>query len=116
MERDKWTCVSCGASGDGVLLNVHHAYYEAGRKPWEYPNDMLVTYCDMCHKERHYSINQFLCFLLRQNLRVFRGIESIRLGDLTQILECLDPGMPDEICAEILSLTNRAFYLGIEKE
>lgn len=53
MERDKWTCRSCGAKGEGVTLNVHHAYYEKGKKPWEYDNYMLVTWCEDCHEERH---------------------------------------------------------------
>lgn len=49
MERDNWTCQSCGRSG-GVTLNVHHAYYEKGCKPWEYPNESLVTWCEECHE------------------------------------------------------------------
>jgi hypothetical protein len=53
MERDGWTCRSCGKSGEGISLNVHHAYYEPGKKPWEYDNEMLFTYCDKCHEFRH---------------------------------------------------------------
>jgi hypothetical protein len=53
MERDGWTCKSCGASGDGVTLNVHHAYYESGKAPWEYPTDTLVTWCEDCHGKIH---------------------------------------------------------------
>jgi hypothetical protein len=53
MERDGWTCKSCGATGDGVTLNVHHAYYESGRAPWEYPTDTLVTWCEDCHGKIH---------------------------------------------------------------
>lgn len=53
MNRDKWTCRSCGKSGENVTLNVHHAYYETGKAPWEYLNETLVTLCDKCHKERH---------------------------------------------------------------
>lgn len=53
MERDEWTCKSCGATGDGVTLNVHHAYYESGKAPWEYPTDTLVTWCEDCHGKIH---------------------------------------------------------------
>jgi len=53
MARDKWTCKSCGATGEGVTLNVHHAYYESGKKPWEYPEEALVTWCSECHEKRH---------------------------------------------------------------
>ena len=54
MERDKFTCRSCGAKGDdGATLNVHHAWYEKGKSPWEYPQQALVTWCQDCHKHRH---------------------------------------------------------------
>jgi hypothetical protein len=53
MERDGWTCKSCGASGKGVTLNVHHAYYESGKAPWEYPTGTLVTWCEDCHGKIH---------------------------------------------------------------
>jgi hypothetical protein len=60
MERDNWTCKSCGATGEGVTLNVHHAYYESGKMPWEYEEGMLVTWCDKCHKARHEDTNCLL--------------------------------------------------------
>jgi len=53
MERDNWRCVSCGASGEGVLLNVHHGFYVPGRAPWEYQDEDLVTWCEDCHNIRH---------------------------------------------------------------
>jgi len=34
-------------------LNVHHTYYQEGLKPWQYPDDSLITYCQICHKELH---------------------------------------------------------------
>lgn len=34
-------------------LQVHHTYYQHGRKPWEYPSDDLQTLCWMCHHELH---------------------------------------------------------------
>ena len=58
MERDKWTCRSCGASGEGVTLNVHHAYYESGKAPWEYPSQSLITWCEFCHTKRHAMMKQ----------------------------------------------------------
>ena len=53
MESDGWVCRSCGANGEGVTLNVHHAYYEAGKAPWEYEDRSLVTMCEDCHKAFH---------------------------------------------------------------
>jgi hypothetical protein len=49
MERDNWTCQSCFKSGEGVTLNVHHAYYESGKAPWEYDESVLITWCEECH-------------------------------------------------------------------
>jgi len=54
MERDNFTCHMCKrGEEEEVSLNVHHAYYEKGKKPWDYPDDMLVTLCEDCHKNLH---------------------------------------------------------------
>ena len=50
MQRDEFTCQCCGED-EGVMLNVHHTYYERGKAPWEYPDDTLITYCERCHEE-----------------------------------------------------------------
>lgn len=36
-------------------LNVHHKYYVAGKNPWEYSNDALITLCQDCHCDEHKS-------------------------------------------------------------
>ena len=38
-------------------LNIHHKYYILGKKPWEYPDDTLVTLCEDCHKKRHQTMS-----------------------------------------------------------
>ncbi len=53
MERDYWACCACGPKSENATLNVHHAYYEAGKAPWEYPEDALMTLCESCHTEYH---------------------------------------------------------------
>ena len=50
MERDGFKCCDCGTSDD---LHVHHIQYIAGRKPWEYDDEDLITLCEKCHKKRH---------------------------------------------------------------
>lgn len=50
MERDGWECQSCCGSVGSDTLNVHHRYYEQGKKPWEYADSSLVTLCEDCHK------------------------------------------------------------------
>lgn len=49
MNRDNWTCQRCGDSS--MQLEVHHVEYWEGKKPWEYPDDMLVTVCRTCHQK-----------------------------------------------------------------
>jgi hypothetical protein len=46
-QRDNWNCQRCGDSNSN--LQVHHRYYNLSFKPWEYPNDALITYCELCH-------------------------------------------------------------------
>lgn len=36
-------------------LHVHHKYYVLGRKPWEYPDEALITLCSDCHEKLHKS-------------------------------------------------------------
>ena len=52
-QRDNFKCVACG--NDENELQVHHVAYLGNIEPWEYPNDMLRTLCEICHtkeKER----------------------------------------------------------------
>lgn len=45
--RDDGICCFCLQA---KRLFVHHAYYIARRKAWEYPDDSLVALCNDCHK------------------------------------------------------------------
>ncbi len=48
--RDKFKCMLCGDTE--TTLNVHHIVYKKEyKKPWEYPNNLLITLCESCHKE-----------------------------------------------------------------
>jgi hypothetical protein len=51
--RDKHTCQHPGCSkSDG--LQIHHTDYIPSIDPWDYPNDMLLTLCQLHHgKELH---------------------------------------------------------------
>lgn len=51
--RDQWKCVACG--DDDQELHVHHSYYANGKKPWEYLDSDLVTFCADCHERFHYA-------------------------------------------------------------
>lgn len=38
-------------------LQVHHKYYIEGYLPWEYEDNLLITYCFDCHKKWHEENN-----------------------------------------------------------
>lgn len=56
LKRDAHTCVVCKSA---IGLQVHHRQYHfivrqnQFRLPWEYPNDLLITLCESCHKKGH---------------------------------------------------------------
>ena len=55
LRRDLYTCVVCQTKSR--TLHVHHLEYKDGKRPWEYPDDMLVTLCDRCHATNHKKRN-----------------------------------------------------------
>jgi len=58
MKREDFKCEHCESSD--ITLNVHHAYYERGRKPWDYPSRSLHCLCQPCHEKTHWIMNQLL--------------------------------------------------------
>lgn len=46
--RDNFICQGCCDTEN--TLHVHHRYYIAGREPWDYPPEILVTLCKDCHQ------------------------------------------------------------------
>lgn len=48
--RDNFHCTKC-ASDANTNLEVHHLGYLSGRMAWQYPNDMLLTLCRICHSQ-----------------------------------------------------------------
>lgn len=51
--RDNNRCLLCGRTIDDAQLQVHHLTYIEGCKPWEYPNECLITLCSNCHAKLH---------------------------------------------------------------
>jgi hypothetical protein len=47
MERDEWRCLICGL--EDKTLHIHHLAYRNNAKPWDYPDEELVTLCEDCH-------------------------------------------------------------------
>lgn len=65
MERECFTCERCESSDD--TLNVHHAFYRKGKKPWEYEDRVLHCLCESCHKEIHAEKERALFALSMMN-------------------------------------------------
>ena len=117
MQRDNFTCIACGRSDkdEGTTLNVHHAYYEKGKKPWEYDDDMLVTVCSECHEGRHKYINRLLKYSMS-----FSGKETIglvRCATYPKLCAALGrvKAMPINTLIHTLEDSASAYDLGIEE-
>lgn len=69
MERDGWACRSCNATHK--TLNVHHnLYYGPSYPPWDYPDALLFTLCEDCHKEEEQAkamFDRMIALFLRQS-------------------------------------------------
>ena len=68
LERDEWCCQICYDTES--TLHVHHKFYEKGKAPWEYKNDMFATLCADCHEEESntiYHVSQNLIKQIRRN-------------------------------------------------
>lgn len=94
MQRDGFACTCCGKGEggileDGVSLNVHHAYYISGMKPWEYSNDMLSTKCDTCHKKIHDTIENIKIQLSKGSLEDVIGYESLSSSSMMRFVRTI---------------------------
>lgn len=56
LNRDNYSCVICKINNN---LQVHHRQYHfviqknQFKLPWQYPENLLVTLCESCHKKGH---------------------------------------------------------------
>ncbi len=66
LERDNYTCRSCGSKD--VTLHAHHIFYIPDTDPWDYKDDALITYCEICHNTEHLignTLREYLFELIR---------------------------------------------------
>lgn len=69
--RDNYACYMCGCT-ESERLEVHHVAYYPNKKPWDYPDYLLVTLCRVCHQKEHdqgniykpKKIHEWICKLL----------------------------------------------------
>lgn len=51
LRRDGCQCRKCHIQN--VPIHVHHIYYIGTRKPWEAPDQYLISLCKECHDKEH---------------------------------------------------------------
>lgn len=54
--RDNYCCTHCGKQREAKDLQLHHLMYLDGKDAWDYPYEVLTTYCKRCHAEEHGKI------------------------------------------------------------
>lgn len=60
--RDNYTCRSCGSKD--VTLHAHHIFYVPETDPWDYKDEALITYCEICHNTQHLIGNVLQSYLI----------------------------------------------------
>lgn len=48
-----------------VILQVHHAFYDPNKEPWEHDDDALVVLCEHCHKAFHKELQNFRKYVFK---------------------------------------------------
>lgn len=62
MQRDEFACQMCFDTKS--TLNVHHRWYVAGRDPWDYPIESLITLCELCHEQETEQLREQTDYLV----------------------------------------------------
>lgn len=76
-------CECCRRTG--VVLQVHHIFYDFRRKLWEYNRDEVSVLCATCHKEIHEELNKFRKYVFRYlNPQSFKTLNGALAVGLTQ--------------------------------
>jgi hypothetical protein len=78
LQKSDFKCRECGSGNHS--LHVHHVYYEKGKEPWDYPDEALISLCQVCHNNRAITEHRLLAALscvdeatLRDFVEAFEG-------------------------------------------
>ena len=101
MERDKFTCRSCGDSEK--TLNVHHMVsYRKDTEPWDYETWELITLCEDCHKTLTDDLNEMKSIITEQCptptyshelLKILKALEGCNPFQLTAAWQLMQIGI-----------------------
>lgn len=85
-ERDNFACRYCGDKEK--TLHVHHLFYVKNEiNAWDYPNELLVTLCEDCHKDEHkIDLTELAIYFLKYTLMV----KNMTLVQFLEIFEIID--------------------------
>lgn len=75
--RDNLKCQAFNCTTPNSILQVHHLDYFNHKKPWQYPDDMLITLCSTCHEKENHR------YIFEQNLFVALKMKGFLVCDLT---------------------------------
>lgn len=102
MERDDFTCQSCGDTE--TTLHVHHKTYRKNAQLWDYDDTNFVTYCDQCHNKIHEEKDFFLTYIdtaekMRRlaTMSYFCDEKHIRMAQIVCGIALLEKGKGDDI-------------------
>lgn len=77
-QRDHFACRNCGDTTKE--LQVHHLEYLGDLLPQDYPNDMLLTLCESCHKVETSRKNYENYLLTSLKMKGFLAQDVLRLS------------------------------------
>lgn len=83
-QRDNFRCQSGGCPDPEGQLEVHHIEYFSGVEPWDYPDDMLITLCSVCHDKQRGRAE------LEKNLASTLKMKGFLLSDLLALSSMID--------------------------
>lgn len=78
-ERDGFKCRKC--TDQLTNLQVHHLYYKFDVMPWDYPDDAMITLCELCHLKA-----EFIKYLHRFGLIFLRKSDKLEVADTHEII------------------------------
>ena len=83
-------CECCRRSG--IVLQVHHLFYEFNRNLWDYDGDEVIVLCESCHKDIHEQLKQFRKHVFRylngQSFKVLNGALAVGLTTYDPLTFC----------------------------
>ena len=92
-ERDDWTCQNCFDTES--TLAVHHRIYLPNIEPWDYPDELLITYCEDCHEQEKIDYPLAEQCLLKE---VRSKLSSSNIISLASGIHCLEfYSLPDVV-------------------